>query len=65
MWALIPLCWYHHLGKGLDKRLNEYLAITRASPEDLAKYPKKDWNQLRAYLTGLYGLSTPQPHKIQ
>lgn len=44
-WAIIPLCVYHHLGEGLDKRLNERIAVSRATPEDLAKYPKRDWKQ--------------------
>lgn len=43
-WAIIPLCWHHHLGKGLDKAVNRAIAIARATAEDLAKYPKKDWN---------------------
>ncbi len=42
-WAIIPLCVYHHLGEGLDKRLNEIIAVSRATPEDLAKYPRKNW----------------------
>lgn len=50
LWALLPLCWHHHLGSGLNKRLNEYLAIMRATPEDLAKYPRVDWQQKLSYL---------------
>lgn len=42
-WAIIPLCWYHHLGKGMDKRINEQIALSRATQEDLAKYPKRNW----------------------
>lgn len=38
-WAIIPLCEYHHLGSGLNKRINREIAISRATPEDLAKYP--------------------------
>lgn len=45
MWAYLPLCEWHHLGDGLDKHLNQYLTLIRATPEDLAKYPKKDWSQ--------------------
>jgi len=54
MWALVPLCWYHHLGKGLDKRINEYLALRRASDADLDKYAKANWKQKYAYLKGIY-----------
>lgn len=43
MWNYIPLCWYHHLGKGLDKRVNRQIAVSRATAEDRLKYPKLDW----------------------
>lgn len=43
-WAIIPLCEYHHLGKGLDKRENEKIAISRATKQDLAKYNKRNWD---------------------
>ena len=43
IWALLPLCWYHHLGAGLNKRINEKIAIRRASQKDLEKYPKRKW----------------------
>ena len=54
IWALIPLCWYHHLGSGLNKRINEFIALQRASDEDLSKYPKSDFFQKRSYLKKLY-----------
>lgn len=50
-WAIIPLCWYHHLGEGLNKRLNQLVSLLRATPEDLAKYPRKDWKQELKSLT--------------
>ncbi len=46
-WAIIPLCEYHHLGQGMNKRINEQIAISRATEEDLQKYPKRDWNLLK------------------
>lgn len=46
-WSIIPLCEFHHLGKGLNKRINEQIALSRATDEDLAKYPKRDWNIIR------------------
>ena len=55
-WNFLPLCWYHHLGAGLNKRLNEYLAIMRATPEDLAKYPRVDWAQKLSYLKKILDL---------
>lgn len=54
LWALLPLCWYHHIGKGLDKRYNEHLALQRATDEDLAKYPKADWTRRKKYLAQLF-----------
>ena len=44
VWAILKLCEWHHLGDGLNKRENERLAVARATEEDLAKYPKKDWS---------------------
>lgn len=60
-WAIIWLCAFHHAvdefqdGGNLEKDLNQFLALSRATPEDLAKYPRKDWAQLRRYLTVKYG----------
>lgn len=44
-WAIIPLCWHHHLGTGLRKNINQLISLRRATMEDLMKYPKKDWQQ--------------------
>ena len=55
-WAIVVLCeWAHGVGKyaiggGLNKRINEWLALMHASTDDLAKYPKKDWMQMKKYL---------------
>ena len=49
-WAIIPLCVYHHLGDGLDKDKNQKIALLRATDEDLIKYPRKDWKQLKVWL---------------
>lgn len=54
-WSLIPLCVYHHLGKGLNKEYNRYLALSRATDEDLEKYPKSDFKQQKKYLQQKYG----------
>lgn len=59
-WAIIPLCAYHHEvdefqdGGDLQKDLNHFFAIQRATDDDLAKYPRKDWNQLKKYLNEKY-----------
>jgi len=49
-WAIIPLCVYHHLGPGLDKHENQRISLRRATREDLAKYPKKNWDYEARYL---------------
>lgn len=55
-WAIIPLCVFHHLGEGLDKKLNQYIALCRADIEDLCiRLYKKNWRQELKYLTSLYG----------
>lgn len=50
IWAVIDLCWYHHLGEGLDKQENQRISLRKATEEDLSKYPKKDWNYERKWL---------------
>lgn len=54
-WAIIRLCEWAHLGKGLNKRINEWLSLKHATDEDLAKYPGKDWGQIKKYLNKVYG----------
>tara|TARA_R110000868_G_scaffold160448_8_gene390088 strand:+ start:339 stop:674 length:336 start_codon:yes stop_codon:yes gene_type:complete len=50
-WAIIPLCeWHHAVNKfqdsgDLNKRLNELIALLRATPEDLKKYPRENWSE--------------------
>lgn len=41
--AIIPLCWHHHLGDGLDKRWNIRYALRRATDEDRRKFPRLQW----------------------
>lgn len=41
--AIIPLCEYHHLGEGLVKRINEMIALRRATKSDRLKYPLLPW----------------------
>lgn len=54
VWAIIPLCWFHHLGKGLDKQYNRYLSLKRATVQDLLKYPKTAWLQMITFLNKIY-----------
>lgn len=39
-WAIIPLCIFHHLGKGLIKEINVAIALNRATDDELLKYSK-------------------------
>ena len=55
-WAIVPCCFHHHRGKGLDKEYNQYRAIIRADLDEvIRKYPKKDWRQIKKYLIKKYG----------
>lgn len=49
-WAVVRLCEWAHLGPGLNKRINQWLALRHATAEDLAKYQKTDWVRLKSYL---------------
>lgn len=59
-WAILPLCAYHHEvdeyqdGGGLEKNLNHYLSLQRAREEDLEKYPRKNWSQIKTFLHDKY-----------
>jgi hypothetical protein len=60
--AIIPLCEFHHsIGKHLDggnmvKEKNEWVALSRATPEELQKYSKAiDLMRKLKYLQGKYG----------
>jgi len=57
-WAIIPLCVYHHLGPGLNKEINQMIALSHATDEELAKYPKTDWEQMKKYLFKKYAVPT-------
>jgi hypothetical protein len=56
--AIVPICAGYHLGPGLNKRRNKWVALSRLTPEDLAKYPKADWKRERLILIKLFGLWT-------
>lgn len=49
-WSIIRLCYWSHLGPGLNKRINEWIALQHATEADLKKYPKRDWNQMKIKL---------------
>jgi hypothetical protein len=62
MWNYIPLCEYHHSvgkfqdGGALDKEKNTWMALNRATNEELIKYSKcVDYIKLRERLNIKYG----------
>lgn len=63
--ALVPLCAYHHEVDGfqdkgdLDKEYGQHIALSRATEEDLAKYPRENWKQKKAYLAKKYADTPP------
>ena len=54
--AIVPLCEKHHF-HDLDKDYGRYIGLLRATPEELARYPKVDWKQKLEYLKTIY-----EPH---
>lgn len=64
-WAIIPLCFRTHRGGMLNKNMNHFIALSRATPEDLEKYPRTDWKQLYLHLAQEYlpkSLKCPVQH---
>jgi hypothetical protein len=60
--AIIPLCEYHHAvnthldGRGLDKQKNIWIALNRATDEELRNYSKAtDYLAMRERLNKIYG----------
>lgn len=55
-WAILPACHLHHGMVKTSKTIREEfesISLQLATPEDLAKYPKKDWRQIIKYLKTL------------
>lgn len=63
VWAIVELCaWAHSVdqfqdGGGMDKRINEWLALSRITDwaEVMRKYPRQEWQQRLRWLTSLFG----------
>lgn len=65
VWAIIKLCEYHHAvnthqdGKGLDKEKNVWIALNRATDEELEQYSKAiNYKLMRDRLNEKYGIYT-------
>lgn len=46
-WAILPTCHWHHTNITRFRKESERIAVARATPEELAKYPKRDWSRYR------------------
>lgn len=57
-WAILPVCTFHHRGGGMDKRYHEWVALNRATDEELNTYSKANLIQKRNYLNTVYGAYT-------
>jgi hypothetical protein len=44
IWAILPTCHWHHVHIAQYRKESERIACSRATPEDLAKYPRRDWS---------------------
>jgi len=54
-WAIVPLRVDLNVNiSGNVKEYCRYVSLTRATNEDLEKYPKKNWQQLKKYLNKKY-----------
>ena len=56
-WAIVPLrrdLNTSHPPKDVKDKCR-LISLCRATPEDLAKYPKKDWKGIKKYLISKYG----------
>lgn len=55
-WNCVLLCWYHHLGGGMNKEINKHLAYQQATDEELMKFKLgTQMVQEKNYLKTKYG----------
>ena len=56
-WAILPVCAHMHrgnFGTAFEKSWHEFVSLSRASPSDLAKYPRINWSQKKKDLQSRY-----------
>jgi len=59
LWAIVPCCEKHNIGvSGRDKLWNKYVSLLR-SPDNLDKYPKKNWEQEKVSLISEFKYEVP------
>jgi hypothetical protein len=52
-WAIVAACAYHHRMVGSNKKIREHferISLILSFLEDLEKYPRKNWSQIKKYL---------------
>ena len=60
-WAIVPLRLDLNVNMTQEvKDYCRYISLQRATDEDLAKYPRHNWKQLRKYLNSKYEKTTPR-----
>jgi len=55
-WAIVPLDYKYNTSHPPREIVEQcqIVSLIRATPEDLAKYPRMDWEQKKRYLFGKY-----------
>lgn len=56
-WSIVPLCWYHHQGGGLNREFAEYVSLMRLGKGIYAvakKYPRFDWGARKRVLSSKF-----------
>lgn len=60
--AILPTCYYHHRGGGLDRNYSQYVSLNRLDDMQLwmvqEKYPHADWFKLKKKLDKKFGPKT-------
>lgn len=64
--AIVPLCWWAHTGPGMNKEIAVWIALNRATPEELDEISKdRDYKHELERLNGIYGVPTlPDPEIV-
>lgn len=60
--AIVPLCWWAHRGPGLNKEINVWIALNRATQLEMLELTTKgamDYCVYRGYLNSKYGKYDP------
>ncbi len=64
-WAIIPTCYWAHRGPGLDKNINIWIALNRATDEELREISTaENMIEKRNRLNALYGVPTDEFEEI-